>query len=374
MNEATNPRLFPTLDSIESILWPGGALLVFFVTAVLVDTMILLAMRWRLLDLPNIRSAHSLPTARGGGTPMVLTCCLASLSVGFRWPSLAFGVVLGIVLPSLAIAVVGFLDDLKPLRASLRLLVQIAVAVAVVLVLGPLRSVSLPGFGPIGFGWLAWPLSIVWIVGLTNAFNFMDGSDGMAALGAFVVAAAMVFMGLVTGDLAMVLLAAFVGAAAGGFLVFNWSPARIFMGDVGSAFLGTFFAALALLASQQSREAVFIPMVMALWPYIYDPLLSVMRRAWNGHNPLVPHREFLFHRLIRSGTSHRHAAILYAVLSLMGGAAGLLMLDEGIPPASRCLLPLTTVLLAAGLTYGIERRCRQVGLDNATRRPAGVPG
>ena len=81
MSDSISPRLFPTLDSIESILWPGAALLVFVATAVLVDTMILLAMRWRLLDLPNIRSAHSLPTARGGGTPMVIVCCVASLSL-----------------------------------------------------------------------------------------------------------------------------------------------------------------------------------------------------------------------------------------------------------------------------------------------------
>jgi len=370
VSDSISPRLFPTLDSIESILWPGAALLVFVATAVLVDTMILLAMRWRLLDLPNIRSAHSLPTARGGGTPMVIVCCVASLTLALRWPALALQVVLGIVVPSLAIAAVGFTDDLKPLRATIRLLVQCAVAVAIVLVLGPLETVTIPGIDRIELGWLSWPISVLWVVGLTNAFNFMDGSDGMAALGALVAAAAMVRMGMVLGDPPLVLLAAFAGAAAAGFLVFNWPPARIFMGDVGSAFLGTFFAAVALLDTHQSRSMVFVPIVMALWPSIYDPFLSVLRRAWNGHNPLVPHREFLFHRLIRSGLSHGQTALIYAGLSLVGACAGVLMLDPRIPAATRCLLPLTVPVMAVALTYGIERRCRRVGLDRAASRPA----
>jgi len=367
VSDSTTPRLFPSLDSIESVLWPGGAMLVFVATALLVDVMILLAMRWRMLDLPNIRSAHSLPTARGGGTPMVVVCCLAALAVCLRWPPLTIQVLAGVVFPSLAIAIVGLIDDIRPLRAVLRLVVQIAVAVSIVFVLGPLRAVPIPGLAPLELGWLSWPLSVLWVVGLTNAFNFMDGSDGMAALGALVVAGVKVCVGLQSGDPATVLLSAFVGAAAGGFLVFNWPPARIFMGDVGSAFLGTYFAAVTLFDVNQSREQAFVPILMALWPYIYDPLLSVLRRLWNGHNPLVPHREFLFHRLIRSGVSHGWTALLYAGLSLVGGCAGMLMLDQKIPEETRRWLPLTVVVLAAALTFVTERRCHRVGLD---RRPA----
>ena len=112
MNESINPeRLFPTLDSLESILWPGLALVVFVVTAVFVDVMILLATRLRLVDVPSGRSAHSLPTARGGGMPMVLTACVASAAVCFRWPAYAFPVAMGVILPSFVIAVVGFWDD-----------------------------------------------------------------------------------------------------------------------------------------------------------------------------------------------------------------------------------------------------------------------
>lgn len=360
MNEALPPeRLFPTLDSLESILWPGLALVVFVVTAVLVDVMILLATRLRLVDVPSGRSAHSLPTARGGGMPLVLTACLASTAVCFRWPVYAFPVALGVILPSFAIAVVGFWDDIRPLRATLRLVVQIGVAVGLVAVVGPVRGLILPGMPYLDFGSLAWPLSVVWVVGCINAFNFMDGSDGMAALGAVAVAIGFVGIAFWTGDFPVVLLASFVGAAAAGFLVFNWSPARVFMGDVGSAFLGTFFAALTLFDVTGATELVFLPLAMAAWPYIYDPLISVVRRVGTGHNPLVPHREFLFHRLVRSGVSHGTVAVVYAVLALVGAVAGWMMVEGSVPVEIRRLLPLTVILLAAVLTAWTEWRFRR---------------
>jgi UDP-N-acetylmuramyl pentapeptide phosphotransferase/UDP-N-acetylglucosamine-1-phosphate transferase len=360
VNESITPeRLFPTLDSLESILWPGLALVVFVVTAVFVDVMILLATRLRLVDVPSGRSAHSLPTARGGGMPMVLTACLASAAVCLRWPAYAFPVAIGVIIPSFVIAIVGFWDDIRPLRATLRLFVQIGVAVGVVFVLGPVRGLHLPALPMVDFGWLAWPLSVVWVVGCINAFNFMDGSDGMAALGAVAVAAGFVGIAFTDGDFPMVLLASFVGSAAAGFLVFNWSPARVFMGDVGSAFLGTFFAALTLFDVTGSTEKVFLPLAMAAWPYIYDPLVSVIRRVCTGHNPLVPHREFLFHRLVRSGVSHATVAVLYAVLALAGAVAGWMMVEGSTPVAVQRWLPLTVVFLAAVLTAWTDWRFRR---------------
>ena len=360
MNPPPAPeRLFPTLDSLESILWPGLALVVFVVTAVLVDVMILVATRLRLVDVPSNRSAHSLPTARGGGMPLVLSCCLASTAVCFRWPVYAFPVALGVILPSLIIAIVGFWDDIRPLRALLRLVVQIGAAVGIVAVLGPVRGLHLPGLPFIDFGWLAWPLSVVWVVGFINAFNFMDGSDGMAALAALAVAIGFVGISYSDGDFPVVLLSSFVGAAAAGFLVFNWPPARVFMGDVGSAFLGTFFAALTLFDVTGSTELNFMPLAMAAWPYIYDPLLTVIRRVWGGHNPLVPHREFLFHRLVRSGISHAAVAVLYAVLAAAGAVAGWMMLEPSVPTDVRRCLPLTVVFLAAVLTAWTEWRFRR---------------
>ena len=359
MNAADPPPMFPSLDSIESVLWPGLALAVFVVTAVLVDVMVLLATRWHILDLPNRRSAHALPTARAGGLPLAMVTALASLAVCIRWPGMTTKVLAGCVVPSMVIAVVGFMDDIRPLGALFRLAIQIAVAAMVVAFLGPLRVLELPGLASLELGPAAWPLSLLWVVGMMNAFNFMDGSDGMAATGAVVVSAFLVCLGFAGNSPILVLLASFVGAASAGFLVFNWPPARIFMGDVGSAFLGTFLAALALLPGEPTKGRIFVPLAMAAWPYIYDPLLSVLRRLVGGHNPLVPHREFLFHRLVRSGWSHLSVALLYATLSLLGALAGRLLLVVGLPPVSCVLLPATIVLMAIGLTGLAESQFRR---------------
>jgi UDP-N-acetylmuramyl pentapeptide phosphotransferase/UDP-N-acetylglucosamine-1-phosphate transferase len=362
--ESVAAPLFPSLDSLESVLWPGAVLFVFVATAVLVDVMIILSTRLRMVDLPNRRSAHSLPTARGGGIAIVLMISVAAAVTVFRWPQLAGRVLLGLLIPGLVIAVVGIIDDLRPLRPLLRLFIQIAVAVAMSCILGPLRSVALPGGVLLEFGPFAWPLSILWIVGMINAFNFIDGSDGMAALGAVVAGSCMAAIGFESRSLAAMLLAAFTAAAAGGFLVFNWQPARIFMGDVGSGFLGLYFAALPLLFNEP-REATFVPVVLCLWPIIYDSLLSVLRRIWNKQDPFKPHREFLFHRLIRSGVSHSTAAMLYALLAALGGLAGLIMASPHSPQAVAYASLGGVFGLAVLTTFLIERRCRQVGLPSA---------
>ena len=363
-----NLPLFPSLDSLESILWPGVALVVFVVTAVIVDVMIILSTRFRLVDLPNRRSAHALPTARGGGAAIVFTTLVASLLAAYRWPELAYRILAGVMLPSLVIAIVGLIDDIRPLKALLRLAIQFAVAIAITAVLGPVPGIELPGLERIDLGVAAWPLTVLWIVGLINAFNFMDGADGMAGLGGVVVGLAMAAVAYRTSALAPMLLAAFAAAATGGFLVFNWQPARVFMGDVGSGFLGCLFAAVPVLVRDSVIERAFLPMALALWPYVYDPFLSVLRRVWNRENPLEPHREFLFHRLVRSGVSHARVALLYGTLSAAGGLVGLMMVSPLIPEAIQGWLPLAIVAMAAGLTFGIERRCSRVSLEPVGRQ------
>ena len=361
------PNLFPSLDSIEPILWPAAAILVFVVTAVLVDLLVLIAARWRLVDMPNRRSAHALPTARGGGLAIVLTATIAALALVLRWPPATTAILLGIGLPCLAVAIVGVIDDIQPLNAVLRLFIHIAVASTITAVLGPLRTIALPGLPPLELGIAGWFLTVVWIVGMTNAFNFMDGSDGMAGAGAVVGGIALALMGWQLRMHMPMMVAAFVAAAAGGFLVFNWQPARVFMGDVGSGFLGTILAAIPLMFPEPEKAAVIVPAVCALWPYIFDPFVSVLRRLWDGENPLVPHREFFFHRLIRSGVSHAAAATLYGGLAAVGGLAGWLMVNADVPLGVRVAGPIVVVGLAGWLAWGVESRCRRVGLDVPAR-------
>ncbi len=356
---AGGPNLFPTFDSIEAVLWPAVALGVFVATAVIVDVMVILATRWRLVDLPSSRSAHALPTARGGGVAIVATTVLAAITLVFRWPPAGPSILFGILLPSLIIAAVGIIDDVQPLQAGLRLVIQVVVAAWITSTFGPFASVAWPGLTPVSLGAAAWPLTLFWLVGLINAFNFMDGADGMAALGAVVCGLVVAAIAWHMNEQLTMLLATFTAAAAGGFLVFNWQPARVFMGDVGSGFLGTILAVLPLtFPPETSRPAALLPIAMALWPFIADPFVSVLRRAATGANPLEPHREFFFHRLVRSGATHAFAAAVYGGLAAAGGLAGLAAIAPAIPVAVRTTLPL--VVLAASLVVAalIERRFR----------------
>lgn len=129
------------------------------------------------------------------------------------------------------------------------------------------------------------------------------------------------------------------------------------MGDVGSAFLGTFFAAIPLLFPDNLRPLALVPFVMAVWPSIFDAGVSVVRRIWNGHNPMVPHREFFFHRLVRSGVGHDRVSLLYALLAAIGGAAGVVMLLPAVPEWVRALMPLWLVAMPAALAWRVEYRC-----------------
>ena len=358
-------ELFPPLHDLESVLWPGLALLAFVVTAVIVDLVIVVATRYRLVDLPNRRSTHALPTARGGGAAIVVTMAAGATAAAIRWPAMAVPIMLGALAPALVIGVVGAIDDMQPLKASLRLLIHITVAVAITWFLGPIRVVGIPGLPDIELGWAAWAVTVLWIVGLTNAYNFMDGIDGMAGLGAVVAGLSIATIAVALWVPPLMVLGGFLAAAAGGFLVFNWQPARIFMGDVGSGFLGVFFAAIPLLFHARFHSDVILPVAMCLWPYIYDPFLSVFRRALSGHNPLEPHREFLFHRLVRSGVPHAWVSLLYGGLAAVGGLAGVAMVTPQIPLQVRMLAPLVPVILAGCLTAAVETRCTMVSLAPA---------
>ena len=374
MNASANPPpdLFPPLEALESALWPGIALAVFIVSAAIVDAVVILAARWRLVDLPNLRSAHALPTARGGGIAIVVTMTLGTIAVAMRWPSMII-LLLGALVPSIVIAVVGAIDDVRPLRAITRLLIQLAAAVTMTALVGPIRSIAVPWGGAVDFGPFAWLLTVLWIVGMTNAFNFMDGIDGMCGGQAWVAGAAVAVIGLVLWVPPVMVLGAFLAGAVAGFLVFNWHPARVFMGDVGSGFLGMFLAAMPMLFPRHLRPIALVPFVLAVWPTIFDAGASVVRRTMSGHNPLVPHREFFFHRLVRSGVGHGRVSLLYAVLSGIGAAIGVLALIPGVPVWVNLLVPLWLVGMPVGLAWGVESRCAKMELappGSVSREPS----
>lgn len=264
-----------------------------------------------LYDPVTPRSSHTRPVPRLGGVAIVFVSLAGLLYAGTRLAPLAAAFLL--------MAVVGLRDDLKPVPAKFRLLLQIAAAAIVVAGCGYFRSV-----GELPLGWLGPVATGIWIVGMMNAFNFMDGIDGIAGGQALVAAIGWAVIALRLGDTTLFLLVGWIGAAVLGFLVHNWWPARIFMGDSASAPLGLLFASLPLLTP--APDALLVPAALLVWPFLLDTFFTFVRRALRRENVLEAHRSHLYQRMVIAGYSHASVALLYIALAATGVYAALWLL------------------------------------------------
>ena len=309
--------LFPTSASLAIPL--AGACSWLFL-AVLIPQL-----RWDLLDQPNARSSHRQPTPRGGGVAFVLVASLGSVLAWLLSSSAAPLPLLTAPLLALPLALVGFLDDRHNLPASWRYGVQLATSLVVILA----SPLVVPSFGLL-------PLLAMLVIAVTaviNFTNFMDGLDGLVA-GCMAVAMTAAAIQLA----APWPIWALVGALMG-FLLWNWSPAKVFMGDVGSTFLGAVFAVLVLQASTWPEA---LALLLVATPLLGDACFCVPRRLMAGQQVFQAHRLHLFQRLHQAGLPHARVSSLYiaatAVLSialLWGG------------------LPLVITLAAVELLIGI---------------------
>ncbi len=292
------------------------------------------ARRWGLLDRPNARSAHTSVTPRGGGL-VVLAAAALALALFGPWPGVtrAQGAVLaGAVL----MALMGLADDHLRLSVAPKLLLQVVVAVGVVWAgQGALARLPLPP--PLDLALGAWgaALSVVWLVGVVNFYNFLDGVDGLAAVQGVVTGLGITLAGW--DGLASAAGAALAGACLG-FLFFNWSPARVFLGDAGSALLGFSFAALPLMAPGAARPGAVFFVALSLWLFLADGVWTIARRLALGQDVLAAHREHVYQRLVGSGLGHRHVALGVgagsAVLTLLALAAW--RMESAARPTTPC--------------------------------------
>jgi FlaA1/EpsC-like NDP-sugar epimerase/UDP-N-acetylmuramyl pentapeptide phosphotransferase/UDP-N-acetylglucosamine-1-phosphate transferase len=319
--------------------WAAGtALCVSLLTTWLVRR---LAPGWGLLDVPNQRSSHSRPVPRGGGIGLLCGVVAGFLVANALSPG-GNRDAATLLLASAPIAAAGLIDDLKSLRAGLRLLVQVACASFFVGFLGDFDRFLAPLPGSFA-GALAYVAAVIWMVAVANFFNFMDGSDGLATGQAILTCLGVVLAGWsITGSI----LAWVIAGAALGFLLHNWSPARIFLGDVGSETLGFLLAGLPLLAAPQARLRALLAVAVGLALFLFDPVATLFlrfrRRAPLGHS----HREHFYQRLLTPGLSHG---------SLAGGliAAGAVLAVAGALSFRypRFLLP---AIALAVLVFGAE--------------------
>ena len=271
--------------------------------------------RAAVLDRPNQRSSHETPTPRGGGIAVVaaiLGAWLILLAMGaVAWPLIA------VVFAAALLAAISWLDDLHGLSPALRLAAQVVAVAFGMLALGSAGPVF-QGWLPVGLDAAAAMLLWVWFI---NLYNFMDGIDGLAGSeGAAVGTGLALFAFLGAGhDLAFATLAAAIAASAIGFLVWNWAPARIFLGDVGSVPLGYLLGFLLLAAAAHGywKLALILPLY-----FLADSTITLLRRLARGERVWQAHREHFYQRAVRRGLSH--AAVVQRVI-----AADLLLIACG---------------------------------------------
>ena len=277
--------------------------------------------RWagqRLLDIPNERSSHTRPTPRGGGLVIVMVVLAGSWLIFPFWHSeITAGQWLAYSAGALLIAGVSWLDDLHSLSTRVRLAAHLVGALVACLAFGVWQEITIPHFGCFNLGLWGWPLTLVWIVGLTNAYNFMDGIDGIAGGQAVVAGLGWTVLGIISQQPFIIAVGILLAASSLGFLGHNWPPAKIFMGDVGSAFLGYTFAVLPVMAARSDARFVLIG-ILFVWPFIFDAAFTFLRRLIKRENVFAAHRSHLYQRLVISGLSHRTVDLLYIALALIG--------------------------------------------------------
>lgn len=313
------------------------------------------ALRLGLIDVPNARSSHESTTPRGGGLGIVVgvaTGILLLAAFGTQ-PSKQLDTLL---LGAAAIAVLGAMDDFHPLRVGYRLFVHLLVATAVVIALGGVGRLPLPPPLDVSVGWLAGPLAVVWLVGVTNFFNFMDGIDGLAAGQAV---ASCIGVAVAAWSLGAVQFALVMAASAVGFLVLNRPPARIFLGDAGSTSLGFAIAGLPLLAPAGQRPMALFAVAVGLTLFLLDPVETLARLARAGHRIGTAHRSHSYQLL--ASTRGRHGTVAGALV-----AAGLVLAVAG-GLAYRAPWVAWPVAVLALVVYAVERYL--AGRSNL--RPAG---
>jgi Fuc2NAc and GlcNAc transferase len=291
--------------------------------------------RWMLrrgrLDVPNERSSHVVPTPRGGGlsiAAVVLPGLLGGTLLG--WVPANVGVAL--LGGGVMVGAIGWLDDCYSLRARPRLLVHVAAALWTLAWLGGFPRLDVGGGGvSLGIGgWVLATLGIVWTV---NFYNFMDGIDGIAGGQAVAVGAAGGLLLVASGAPGLAGIAFLVAAASLGFLLWNWAPARIFMGDVGSGLLGYLFAALAV-ASENADAVPVLVWVLLLGVFVVDATVTLLRRARDGEAVFNAHRTHAYQRAVQAGWSHaRVSAVVLAVDVVLAGLGYLALRLPGYMPA-----------------------------------------
>ena len=309
------------------------------------------------IDVPkDARRMHKKPIPRLGGL---------AIYGGFLCSILIFGqldeTMLCVLLGAAIIVALGIFDDVLALGAKLKFVVQI-VAAAIPVCIGDLQIGLFTNLNPLSdtpfvhLGILAVPVTIIWIVGITNAVNLIDGLDGLAVGVSSIAAITMLAVALLTGNMPIAITMAALAGACIGFMPYNLNPAKIFMGDTGSTFLGYMLATVSIMGLFKFYAVISfaVPFLILGLP-IFDTANAIIRRVAAGRSPMSPDRGHVHHKLIDMGFNQKQAvAILYAISATLGLTAVVLTSSGEVKTIVLLLAVLAAILVGACIIYGAE--------------------
>ena len=311
------------------IFFVAGGLIAYSAT----DLTIRVSLRRGVLDLPNARSSHSLPVPRMGGIGILTGFYLSISIIGVLGELQVPGYapltrdILVLLLAGAGMAVIGLVDDLYHLDPATKFLMQFGNA-ALVIVFGiHFNTAAIPAWKVLPLGVLSFPVTILWLTGFSNVYNFMDGINGLAAGTGAVYGFFFSLFAWLQGNPELAAVALILSGSCLGFLFHNFPHARTFMGDNGSLFLGMVFALLVVRLAQQSiNSASLVALLLVCSVYLYDSAFTLLRRVMHGENILQAHRSHLYQRLAQAGFPHAMITCLYLLLHTLVGTLAIIYL------------------------------------------------
>jgi len=290
----------------------------------------LMIKRIRIIDLPNERSSHDVPTPTSGGIAIVITFLFGVIGIyGLAEETMIkTNYFLGFVFSALLIAGISFYDDVTEKPFFLKIVGQIIGAIVVMSFGLVMNEFRLPWFEKVHLGIAGYIITFLWIIGLTNAYNFMDGLNGMAGGTAVITGLFFCLISFSQGSIFVYIICYTLIAGSLGFLLFNFPRARLFMGDVGSTFLGFVFATLAIIAAlyDHSHTSLFV-MPLLLFNFIYDTFFTFIRRLMLFENVFTGHKKHLYQLFNQLGYSHGAVSFSHFAVSTVQGIGAYFMVN-----------------------------------------------
>ena len=343
------------------------SLIAAFIASILLTPLVKrLAFRIGAVDAPNYRKVHARIMPRLGGLAIFLAF-LVGIAILYPflinvlpWNTSEYSL-LAIILGACIIVATGVIDDMREISAKAKMLGQLAAALIVIFVGGiQIDEVNLPFVGALDFGLLSIPLTILWIIGITNAINLIDGLDGLAAGVSTIALITLAVMAFNMGNMFVLAIAAILAAASIGFLFYNFHPAKIFMGDTGALFLGFMISVLALLGFKNVTFVSLIIPVIILGVPISDTFFAIVRRVRMKKKWSDPDKSHLHHRLLDMGFTHRQTVLLIYGIAIMFGLAAVIFSMAKVWGA---------ILLIAVILTAIEIFVEIIGLAGKNYKP-----